>query len=164
VEKLFTTRKRRLVVAGAALALAIGVASAAFAYFTTTGTGPGSATAGSSTVLTIVQTNAITGLTPGGPAQPVAFTINNPSPNGDQTLGVVSATVTSVTPTGANVCTTANFTTTAAGAVVGEILNGGTFTSTGATEPTVQMVETGANQDGCEGATVNLTLTAAAGT
>ncbi len=158
----FTRSKARIVVSLGVLA-AIGIAGVAIAYFTTTGSGTGTATVGSSTALTITQTGSVTGLTPGGPSQPVAYTIANPSANGNQSLGVVSATVSSVTPVGANTCATSNFTTSPASAAVGTINSGSTFTSAAATEPTVQMTETGTNQDGCQGATVNLTLTAAPG-
>ena len=116
--KLFT-KKRRLVVTGAALALAIGAGSVAYAYFTTTGSGSASATGGSNTTLTITQTNTITGLTPGGPSLPVTYTISNPAANGDQSLGLVSATIASVTPVGANTCAASNFAVTAAGSAVG---------------------------------------------
>lgn len=163
MKKLSTVSKTRLGVAAAALLLLVGIAGVAYAYFTTTASGSGSATVGSNTTLTITQTGSITNLVPGGPSLPVTYTISNPSANGNQSLGAVSATITSVTPTTGNTCATSNFTTSAAATAVGEITAGSTYTPTSSTEPTVQMVETNTNQDGCEGATVNLTLAAAMG-
>ena len=158
----FTKSRGRVIVSLGVLA-AMAIAGAAIGYFTTTGSGTGTATVGSSTTLTIVQTGSISGLTPDGPAQPVTYTIANPSANGDQNLGVVSATVSSVTTVGSNTCAASNFSTSSAGSAVGTISAGSTFSSSAATEPTVQMTDTGTNQDGCQGATVNLTLTAAPG-
>ena len=158
---LIKTRGRKITAVGAVVALAL--AGAAIAYFTTNGSGTGTATVGQATSLTITHTGSISNLVPGGASQPVAFTINNPSGKGNQNLGKVSATVSSVTPTNGNTCTTANFTTAAASSAVGTINDGSTYSSTASTQPSVSMIDTGSNQDGCQGATVNLTLSAAQG-
>lgn len=156
------TKSRKRTIASLTVVAVLGIAGAAIAYFTTTGSGTGTAGVGTSAALTITQTGAVSNLSPGAAAQPVAYTITNSS-SGGQNLGIVSATVASVTPVGSNTCATSNFTTTPATTAVGTIAGGATFTSTTATQPTVQMTETGTNQNGCQGATVNLTLTAAAG-
>ena len=156
---------KKVAAIGLAAGLALGAAGAAFAYFTTTASGPGSATVGTNTALDIVQTGSISGLTPGGPTVPVTYTIDNPTGNGAQNLGVVTFTITGFsgntnTP---NTCTAADFTITPGGSVVGTIADGATYTSVVGTEPTIQMKETGANQNGCENAVLTLSLTAAAG-
>ena len=168
----FMKGKKRIV-ASTVVSLVIAGSGVAYAYFTSTGSGTGSATVGSSTALTITQTNTIAGLLPGGSASPVQFTILNDS-GGNENLGLVSASVSSVTlaeghPSGT--CSASDFTVTAGTTVVGSISNGSTYDSTTASsgseltsvEPTVAMKETGSNQDACQGATVNLTLTAAQG-
>jgi hypothetical protein len=158
---LIKTRGRKITALSFVAALAL--AGAAIAYFTTNGSGTGTAPVGSSTSLTITHTGSISNLVPAAAAQPVTFTINNPSGKGNQNLGKVSATVASVTPTNGNTCTAANFTTTTASSAVGTINDGATYTSVVSTQPSVQMIDTGSNQDGCQGATVNLTLSAAQG-
>lgn len=161
----FLMRKQAVFLA--ALVVAAVGAVAAYAGFSSQGSGAGTATVGTSTPLTIAQTNAITGLLPGSTAEPVEYSIVNASGNGAQNLGLVTASITSVSG-GSNtpsVCTASNFQVTAATVPVGTIADGATFDSTSdtASEPKVQMVETGTNQDGCEGATVHLTLSAAEG-
>lgn len=160
------SRKKRIVFL-AALVIAAISAVAAYAGFTSKGSGTGTARVGTSTPLTITQTNTITGLLPGGTAQPIEYSIQNRLGNGAQNLGLVTASISSVsggsnTP---NACSAADFAITAATDQVGTIADGSTFDSTSdtASEPKVQMVETGVNQDGCEGATVNVSLSAAEG-
>ena len=157
-------KKRTLVLLGV-MVVAIAASIGAYAYFTSTGSGTGSAAVGTSANLTIVQTNTISALTPNGPTVPIAYTISNPAVNGAQNLGVVSYTITGFsgnnnTP---SACTSADFNIVAGANPVGTIAAGGTYTSTALTEPTIQMKDTGVNQDGCKNAALVLTLSAAAG-
>jgi hypothetical protein len=145
----------------ATLVVAAGAAVAAYAYFTTGASGTASAGVGGPTALTIAQKGTISDLLPGGPAAPVDFTIHNPTA-GDLGVNYVLVQVTGTNAGAA--CTAANFQVNQNYGNVGEIDAGQTYDST--TDPgphsgtTVQMVETHASQDGCEGATVNLTFTA----
>jgi hypothetical protein len=162
---------KKVVAIGLAAGITLGGAGAAFAYFTSSGSGPGSASVGSSTALDITQTNvtALSGLTPNGVTLPVQYKIANPTGNGAQTLGTVTASIDSIsgpndTNTGVGTtCTSADFTITPSANSVGSVGDGDTFTSDTGTEPTIQMKDTGLNQDGCEGAALVLTITAAAG-
>lgn len=153
---------RKQIVFLAALAIAAATAVGGYAYFTTPGSGSGTATVGTSTALTITQTGTITGLLPGSAAVPITYTITNSAGNGAQNLGIVSATIGSVTG-GSGTCDASNFTVAAASSPVGTIADGATYTSSASTEPTLQMIETGTNQDACQGATVSLSLSAAQG-
>jgi hypothetical protein len=158
------SKKRRYAALGIVAALAL--AGAAIAYFTSTGSGTATATVGSSTPLTVLQAGSITGLTPNGPIDPVQYTIANPVGKGNQNLGLVSASISSVTKAvgaPAGTCTASDFQITAAANPVGTINDGVTFTSSSTNEPSIQMKDTGVSQDGCQGATVNLALSAAQG-
>jgi hypothetical protein len=156
---------KKVAAIGLAAGLALGGAGAAFAYFTSTGSGPGSASVGSASTLTVTQTGSISGLTPGSGAVPFTYTITDPTADGGQNLGIVSATNLVITQALGAVgsCTSADFTLTPAGSAVGSIVAGATYTSVTATEPTIAMNETGVNQDGCENATIAVTLSAASG-
>lgn len=156
------TRRQKILAAGGTIAGLIAVV-AAVAYFTTTGSGTGSASVGTSTALTVTQTGSVSNLTPGSAAQPVAYSISNPSGKGNQNLGKVSITGVTVTPTTGNTCTSSNFQVTTAGSAIGTINDGATYNSITATQPTVQMIDTGLNQDGCQGASLSFTLSAAQG-
>lgn len=149
----------------ATLVVAVVAAVGAYAYFTTTGTGPGSAKVGSNTGLTITAGAVPTGLTPGGGAMSVPYSISNPSANGVQNLGVVSIAGITVDATHAgNGCLASWFTSSPATTAVGTIVAGGSYTSSGGTdEPTVQMNNIGSSQDACQGATLSFTLNAAQG-
>jgi len=159
----FFARKKGMVLVSALAAAAV-AAVAAYAYFTTTGSGTGSAGVGTNTALTITQTGSITGLTPAGPSSAVAYTITNAAANGDQNLGKV--TVSNIAVDSAHQtagCQASWFAATAPTSAVGTINAGTTYTSVAGTEPSVQMNESGTNQNACEGATLTLTLSGAAG-
>jgi hypothetical protein len=47
--------------------------------------------------------------------------------------------------------------------VVGTVNNGASFTASGTQRPTITMADNGGNQDGCQGATLNLTVHIAQG-
>ena len=156
---------KKVVAIGLAAGITLGAAGAAFAYFTSTGSGPGAASVGTASPLTVTQTNTISGLTPGSGAVPFEFTIADPTADGGQNLGIVSATDLVITQAtdAVGTCTAADFTLTPGADPVGSIVAGDTYTSDASTEPTIAMNETGVNQDGCENATIAVTLSAAAG-
>ena len=150
------SKTKKFIIGGAAVtAVAVG-AGVAYAYWTTTGTGSGTAsTSAGASNLTITQTSDSSGLAPGVAAQTITGTVKNNASN--------SAYVTSVTVSIASV-------TKAAGAT--GTCDATDYTLTGATMPVTTDVAPGAsapftgatlafnnkatNQDGCKGATVNL--------
>ncbi|MGS0687890.1 hypothetical protein ACVBEQ_22480 [Nakamurella sp. GG22] len=158
--RLSSTKKRLTVIVVAAALILLG-GGAAFAYWTSSGQGVGTATTGTSVVF-IVASTAATGdpLTPGGPTQTVAFTVTNPS-SGVQQLANVTVTVANAggaewtrTVPGPPVltCTAADYTVGVPDIVYGSLDPGETVDGT----VTITMDDTGANQDGCKGATVPL--------
>jgi hypothetical protein len=180
----FTKKRYALVLSAVgALALAVG----AYAYFTSTGTGSSSATAGSSSNYTVVVTpTGSVALTPqtstdvsaaGGVFQPYTGTVHNNS-SGRQKVTLLTANITGATPTTGNTCAASNFSlysnashwTVASGGQSATSTDGGTGTTlpsdmaAGATlsfnDIAVYLTDPGSNQDGCQGATVNVSVTA----
>ena len=150
-----------LAVAGVAIVAALG----AYAYFTTTGTGSGSATVGTDTPWQ-VDTDAATGgpLTPDGPSQTVSYTVTNNS-SGHQSLANVAISVANADGSawdGPGNCSAADFEVNGAAAgtayddteLAQNFAPGGSDTGT----VTIQMIDTGVNQDACKDAIVPLYL------
>jgi hypothetical protein len=159
----YFTRKRVILIAVLAIA-AIGAAGG-YAYFTSTGTGSGSASVGTSTTWAIT-TGAATGgpLTPGGPTESVAYHVKNNS-SGYQNLASVAISVANSDGSVWNSvvgCSKSDFdlgagagaTQTDAPAV--DLAPGAQYNGS----ITIQMVDSGSNQDGCKNATVPLYLSA----
>jgi hypothetical protein len=144
--------KKKTVVLTLGLALVVGGGGAAFAYWTTTGTGTGTATTGTTSQITVNQTSTVTGLYPGGPAVPLSGTFTNPSTNGSVFVTTLTATVTG---TSNSSCGAANY------AIAGTATGVGKQITTGDAWGglTIQMLDSGANQDVCKGATVNISYT-----
>jgi hypothetical protein len=146
-------RAAKVVALTAALVVAGG---AAFAWWTTGGSGTGSATTGDVSAVTVVQTSTITGLAPGLPAQTLSGTFNNPN-SGPVYIGTVTVSISSVVkavgaPAGA--CTSSDYALSNNPLTYNaEVLANDTSTWTG---PAIAFNNTGSNQDGCKGATVNL--------
>jgi len=155
------SKKRNKAVAIAALAVTVLGGGAAYAYWTAGGSGTGSATTKAAlTALTAVQTSVVTDLQPGGAAQTLSGTFSNPN-TGPVYVTSVTASIASVLhPTTGLVivgCTAADYTLSGATMAVGaEALANDTSTWTGAT---IAFNNTGANQDACKGAVVNLAYT-----
>jgi ABC-type glycerol-3-phosphate transport system substrate-binding protein len=142
---------------GAVVVLA---AAGAYAYWTNGGSGSGSAATGSNVAITVTQTSTITGLYPGGPTAALAGKFNNTNP-GTVYVNDVNATIASVTGpniTVPNPCTAADYQLNGFPVSVDAEVASGTAQGnwTGAS---IQMLNPATNQDGCKGATVNLTYT-----
>ncbi|QCB96576.1 hypothetical protein E5206_06245 [Arthrobacter sp. PAMC25564] len=150
-------RRRRIAITTAVL-LAVG-GGAAFAYWSAMGNGTGATSAGTSTSFTVTTTAATGGpLTPGGPAQTVAFTVTNPG-TGSQNLAAVSVTVAKSDGTTWDTvsgCTAADFTVGTPTFTPGEIAASGIKTGT----VTVSMINRAQNQDACKNVTVPLYIAA----
>lgn len=145
-------------------AVAIGVAltvlgsGAAYAYWTAGGSGTGSGTTKAAlTALTAVQTSTVSDLQPGGAAQTLSGTFSNPNTGPVYVTSVTASIASVVSPTTGLVivgCSAADYTLSGATmAVNAEALANDTSTWGGAT---IAFNNTGANQDACKGAVVNL--------
>jgi hypothetical protein len=140
--------KRRSVALGMFLVLAI-AAGGAYAYWTNAGSGSGAATtaAGATGSVTVAQTTAITGLTPGGTAKALVGTITN-STDSNIRVGTLTASFTGTTFQAG--CTAADYQINGSPLTVNSTINAGANMAIPA-GITVQMKETGANQDACKG-------------
>ena len=147
--------RKAVVAAGAVLLVA---AAGAYAYWTTTGSGTGSAADGTTVAITVNQTSVITGLYPGGPAAALSGNFDNTNP-GAVRVGTVTASLVDVTGSvGTPACTIADFQqNNPAASVNAEIVSGN---GVGAwSGPSVQLLNSGTNQDACKNASVNLSYT-----
>ena len=137
----------------AAAAIVAAGAGTAFAYWTTTGSGTGSATTASSNGTIVLHASFANGLTPGG-NETVTYTADN--------AGGSSLFVGTITPT-----VSLDSASVTAGCLVGDFTIPATVSNT--TVPahstgfavgtgTLSFADTSANQDGCKGAVVTLTL------
>ena len=84
----FTMRSKGAIATSVAIVALALSGVAAYAYFTSVGTGSGSGTTASSSTLTLTG-NAVTGLTPGGPAVALTGSVYNPG-SGDEYLSTVT--------------------------------------------------------------------------
>ena len=144
------------------LALSTGIllflagAGVAYAYWTAGGSGTGSATTGTSAGLTVNQTGTLTDMFPGDSAQTLSGDFDNTSSGPvhvtSVTVRIASVTDGSVVATG---CSAADYTLVGATMTVVQDVPVGTAVGTwgGAT---IQFHNTTANQDACQGMTVNL--------
>ncbi len=158
---------KRTVVLLAVVSAAFVAAVAGYAYWTTTGTGAGSATVGTDTPWD-VDTLAATGgpLTPGGPSQTVGYSVTNPS-SGHQSLSNVAVKVANNDGSawdGPGNCSAADFSVNGAGASAtynhGALAQNFAPGASHSSSFTIQMLDTGVNQNDCRLATVPLYLLA----
>lgn len=151
----FKNKKKTSIIA---IFMVLSVAGAAFAYWTVSGDGSGTAATGSvEEDLVVNQVSTPTNLRPGGAAETLSGDFDNPN---DEPVFVTSVTaaIESVTG-GAGACTAADYTlANAVMTVDAEVPVGdGVGDWTGAT---IQFDNDPlANQDGCQGATVNIAYT-----
>ncbi len=148
---------RKRVIIGLAGVCVVAIAAVAYAYFTSTGSGTATATVGTSSAVTIKGT--VSGTLYPGASSTVTLTVDNPS-SGKQRVGTVSLekiTADAGHPTCSVVTTGGNPDFTMADVVVNKTYgpgNGQAVTPTG----TLTMNDTGISQDGCQGATLTLSL------
>jgi flagellar basal body-associated protein FliL len=174
------TRKKKMVTALVALVIVAAGGTAAYAYWSSSGaTGTGTATtATQSNTLTITQTSSPSGLAPGVAPTSVSGQITDAASGTSTFVNQVVVTVSSVTPTSGNTCSAGNYglvsgaaTTafTSSGSSIGtttpsltlsigqDITPGGTITLPAFSIGFVDY--TTVNQNGCQGATPQLTYT-----
>jgi len=152
------SRKSNKLAIAAVTALFLTVGGAAFAYWTLaggTGTGTG-ATGVQDGAITVNQSAVISDLRPGGAAQTLNGTFTNsgtgPSYVTNVTVSIASVVKAVGAPAGA--CTSADYTLTGTTMAVGQQIQPGAANGTW-TGATIAFNNTGVNQDGCQGATVN---------
>jgi hypothetical protein len=152
--------KKRALVVIAGLVAASGVGSLAFAYWTESGSGTGTATTGGTSSVTLNPSNSPSGLYPGGPAQTINGTIDNPNAS-NVTLSTLTESVSVVNGAPSNgkpACTASDFTFTnpsfGNGGVVSPGNGGGSFSVD------IAMVNSATNQDNCKNVTLDITYNA----
>ena len=142
-------RRKHVTIIGVGIVTSIVIGGVVFGYWTVGGAGTGAAATGTATNLVVHQTSSATGLHPGGSAA-LAGNFDNPN-GGAVTISAVTASVhafTSQTDTGKPACTQADFSITGTSNVPGSIAAGnGVGAWSGLT---LNMLNTGANQDNCK--------------
>lgn len=175
--------KMRLAVVGLAAAGALALAVGAYAYFTSSGTSlPTTASAGSANAYTVTVTpSGSTTLYPTlttdtnftSMVQDYTGTVTNGS-SGHQQVNKLTANITAVTPTGSNTCAASNFSLYSSNSGVWDVASDGQSATSTTGLPNdlaggaslnfgglgVYLVDLNADQNGCQGATVSLTVTA----
>jgi hypothetical protein len=154
---------KKTVVLLAVVGVAVCAAVAGYAYWTSSGSGSGSATVGTDTPWQVDVDAAVGGpLTPDGPVQTVGYTVTN-NGSGHQYLAGVTVSVENANGSawdGPGNCSAADFSVNGApaGASYNHTALAQTFGAGGSSSAsvTVQMVDTGANQNDCRLATVPL--------
>jgi hypothetical protein len=158
---MFRRKYRKALVLGAVTSLVI--VAGAIAYWTTTGTGTGSAATGTIAGVTVNQTSTPTAMYPGGPAQPLSGDFTNTN-SGNAYVTSVTASLASVSGGAADLakppCTTADFQLNDPTAVVGQDIAPGAGQGSWS-GPSVQLINTGFNQDNCKNATLHISYTSA---
>jgi hypothetical protein len=152
--------KKQYLVAGVAALVIAGTAGTALAYWTSTGSGSGSATTGSDTSsLAITDLSTPSNLAPGVTAGAVTFTVTN---SGTSSAHVNQVTISLVSISGAGTdagkpaCTTADYTLSNPVQTVNQTIAPSGHFDASASTATLGFNSTAANQDNCQGATVNL--------
>jgi hypothetical protein len=157
--------RKSAVIAGVIAALI--AAAGAYAYWTQAGSGSGTAATGTNVAITVTQTATPTGLYPGGPAFDLTGKFNNSNAS-KVYVHQVSATVSSVTRTqtaiDANLtCGPSDYQLNGFPVTIDAEINAGTAVGNWAgTVPvpvSIQLLDTSSNQDGCKGATANISYT-----
>ena len=162
---MFKLTKKK-VAAGVAAAALVAMTGVGYAYWTSDGNGSGSATVGTDTPWQVTTDAAVgAALTPGGPTDTVDVHVKN-NGSGVQRLEKLEVSVansdgTTWDPTGT--CSAADF---SIGGEAGGVAHSETYTDDLASGETsthtfsIQMIDTGANQDDCRTATVPLYVVA----
>jgi hypothetical protein len=150
--------KRKVAATIAITAILIGGGgAAAFAYWSAGGSGTGSASTGTNAAITAVQTSTVSNLAPGGAAQALTGKFNNSNTSPTYVTSVTASIVSITKANGVTAaCDATDYTLTGATMSVNAEIPAGSAVGawTGAT--IVFNDKSATNQDGCKGATVNL--------
>ena len=150
-------QKRAKKISVIALTVAIVAAGGgAFAYWTLSGSGTGSAASGAVTgTISAIQTSTVSNLRPGGTAQSLSGNFNNTDASPIYVTSV-TASISSVTPLQGQTCDATNYTLANAVMTVNASIASGTGVGSWTGATLAFNNKAGVNQDGCQGATVNL--------
>jgi hypothetical protein len=137
----------------------LSLSTGALAHWTTGGSGGSTAASAISTSVTVTQTSTPSGLHPGGPAADLAGAFDNAN-DASVVVNSVSATISSITRTPAAInaalpCLVTDYQLNDVPVTVGAPVPSGTGVGSW-TGASIQLLDSGLNQDGCKGATVNL--------
>jgi len=153
-------RSRKLAIAVVLLFVAT-TGGIAVAYWTAGGSGTGTAATSSGTALVVNQTSVVSGLEPGGAAQPLSGDFDNPNA-GSVLVGTVTVSIASVVKAGgapAGTCDASDYTLTGAAMTVNAQVPAGNGTGSWSGATIAFNNKPATNQDACKGATVNLAYT-----
>jgi hypothetical protein len=156
----FFNRKQKVGVVLAVCLLAS--AGVAYAYWTTSGSGSGGATTAEPDAITINQTSTVDGLFPGGPAQALSGDFDNPNPGSIfvATINAVIGDVAGPNITPAAPCAAADYQLNGFPVAVNDEISSGS--GVGAwSGGSIQLLNSGSDQNGCKGATVTISYTVA---
>jgi hypothetical protein len=137
-------------------------AGVAYAYWTASGSGSGGASTAEPDAITINQTSTVDGLFPGGPAQALAGDFDNPNP-GSIFVATITAAITGVSGpniTPATPCAAADYQLNDSPMTVNDEIPSGSGVGTWS-GGSIQLLNSGSNQNGCKGATVTISYTVA---
>jgi hypothetical protein len=146
-------RNRKLVALLATLVLGT-TAVAGYAYWTASGAGTGAATNASSNGSLVLHASFADNLTPGA-SEPVSYTADNLNSSSLQ-VGTVHAVVSIDAAHASLGCLASDF--TVADMIESQTIAAGASGVSLAHDGTIAFADTAANQDGCKGALVTLTL------
>jgi hypothetical protein len=141
--------KKALIATGTGAVAALAIGGLALAYWTTTGSGTGSGTAANSNGTIVLHGTFANGITPGS-SKAVSFTADNAGTSSLQ-VGTVSTVVT--TSAG---CNASWF--SVADVIENQTIAAGQSGVALAHDGSLVFADDAANQDGCKGATITLTL------
>jgi hypothetical protein len=164
--KVLKFTKRRIVVVLCAI-VALAVAGSAYAYFTSTGTGTDqTAAVGSATNFNVTFGTATGAMFPGSGTDTIPYTVTNAG-SGSQQLHAISAVVAAdvsgnITSSGTAVvgCLAVWFTATPPTITAVTLNPSPAAGSTSTGNVTVAMVDSGTNQNVCQGKTPDITISA----
>jgi hypothetical protein len=148
----------KVTVAIGATAAVLGTAGVAYAYWTTTGTGTGAATSTTDVgtdKITLAQVGTLTGFYPGSTPQNVMVKATNPAAY-SQKVGNVTVTVAD-----SGTCLSGNWAIVDSADAFGILAATASSAAGGQAVATIQLTESGLNQDACKNVTPVLTFTSA---
>lgn len=152
------SKRAKIVVAGSVVLATVG-GGVAFAYWSTSGSGAGTAGTSAGTSSLVVSQDAFTGnLAPGAAPVAITGTVKNTA-NNSAYVNTVKVSIASVTQAAgaSGTCDATDYTLPVNTATVATDLAAGQ--SVAFSGPTLAFVDKSTNQDGCKGATVNLSYT-----
>ena len=138
--------------------IVLATAGVAYAYWTTTGAGTGSATTGTDAPadkISLAQVGTLTGFYPGSTPQDVKVVATNPAAF-SQKVGNVTVTVGTI-----GGCASSNWAVVDSADSFGVLAGNTSSAAAGQVVATIQLTETGVNQDACKSVSPVLTFASA---